>query len=114
MTLQPLTQLMAAWLTLGLLMLLLWLLQRRTDDAGVVDVGWTLGLGATALFYAATGGGDHARRLLLGLLVALWSCRLGWYLLRDRVIPEAAVLGCAGRRLMCRRVIRPSPASEAL
>jgi steroid 5-alpha reductase family enzyme len=68
------------------LMTALWLTQRRTGDAGVVDVGWTFGVGFLALLAAAAGDGLPARRLLLAVLVGTWSLRLGVYLLRDRVL----------------------------
>ena len=30
-----------AWLAVSLLMLMIWWLQRRLDDAGIVDVAWS-------------------------------------------------------------------------
>ncbi len=57
-------------------MALLWLLQRRTGNAGVVDVGWSAGTGACGVLFAVLGPGDPARRLLAGALIAAWSFRL--------------------------------------
>jgi steroid 5-alpha reductase family enzyme len=64
----------------------LWAVQRRTHDAGVVDVGWTYGVGACAILFAALSDGEPARRTLVAALVAAWSLRLGTYILRDRVL----------------------------
>ena len=64
------------------LMSLLWLVQRSTRNAGIVDVAWAGSIGALGLFFLATGGGDGNRRLLAGLLIAVWSLRLTVYLFR--------------------------------
>jgi len=61
-------------------------LRRLLHKAAIVDVGWTLGVGLTAVAYAATGTGDLFRRLLLGMLAGAWSFRLGFFLLFDRVL----------------------------
>ena len=70
----------------GLVMLLLWLIQWRTRDAGVVDVGWAACLGAAAAFCALTGAGDPARRAIIGVMGAVWGFRLALHLLFDRVL----------------------------
>lgn len=69
-----------AWMTL------LYGVRRLLKNAGVVDVGWALGVGVLALALAATGSGAVSRRVLLAILVSAWSFRLGLYLLVDRVI----------------------------
>ncbi|HSR69608.1 MAG TPA: DUF1295 domain-containing protein [Acidobacteriota bacterium] len=80
------TLMLQGWGVIALAMLALWIWQRRSGDAGIVDVGWTFALGFLAVFYASLGSGDPQRRLLLGLLVGAWSLRLGLYLLFDRVL----------------------------
>ena len=65
----------------------LWLLQRRTGNAGIVDVGWSAGVGIVGVLAAALGAGWAPRRLLAGLMIALWSLRLAVYILR-RVVGE--------------------------
>lgn len=70
----------------GLVMIALWLLQLRTKDAGVVDVGWAACLGAAAAFCAFTGEGDAARRAIVGVMGATWGFRLAVHLLLDRVL----------------------------
>lgn len=86
MTPAPGTLLLAGLGLMAALQLVLWWIQRVRRDAGVVDVGWAAGLGLLALVYAALSDGWLPRRLLLAGLVAVWSFRLAFYLLRDRVL----------------------------
>lgn len=67
------------WLLMILLMTGMWLIQRKTGDAGIVDVAWSYGLGILVVLYALTLEGDPVRRLVVALAVALWSIRLGTY-----------------------------------
>lgn len=64
------------WAAAALAMGLGWAWQRRHENAGIVDVIWTGGIGAAALWYAAVLDGALVPRALLGLLGALWSLRL--------------------------------------
>lgn len=70
----------------GLVMFVLWLVQLRTQDAGVVDVGWAACLGAAAAFCGLTGEGDPVRRAIVGVMGAAWGFRLAFHLLFDRVL----------------------------
>ena len=70
-----------------LVMAALWLLQRHTANAGWVDVGWSAGVGLVGALAAALGPGWAPRRLLAGMMIALWSARLATYILR-RVLSE--------------------------
>jgi steroid 5-alpha reductase family enzyme len=63
-------------------MAVLWLLQRRTGNAGVVDVGWSAGVGVVGALAAILGTGWAPRRLLAGTMIALWSLRLAVYIVR--------------------------------
>lgn len=63
----------------------LWLLQRKTSDAGIVDVGWSSGIGLVTLYSAVLSPGWLPRRLLVATLGAVWAFRLAGYLLKDRV-----------------------------
>lgn len=74
------------WLAAMLLMLVVFVLQRRLKNDGIVDVAWAYSLGLSALLLAALGPGDISRRVFLGIAAGLWSLRLGTYLLRDRVL----------------------------
>ncbi len=73
------------WLGLAVVMALLWQWQRRTRNAAVVDVGWTLGVGALCVGLALCLDGDPWRRVLLGTMVGVWSLRLALHLVRDRL-----------------------------
>lgn len=57
-----------------------WLWQRRTQNAGWVDVGWALGLAIMALLAAGLGTAPLERRLLVGLMGGLHGLRLGVHL----------------------------------
>jgi len=71
---------------MAVVMAVLWAVQRRTHDAGIVDVGWTYGVGACAVLFGLLAEGDPLRRALVATLVATWSLRLGTHILRDRVL----------------------------
>lgn len=66
-------------------MTLLWLLSLLEDDVSIVDAFWGPAFLLVSLVYFATVPGDavgegQPRRLLLLLLVALWSVRLGGHI----------------------------------
>ncbi|MDT8310183.1 MAG: DUF1295 domain-containing protein [Methylophaga sp.] len=71
------------WLSLAavaLVMLLGWFWQQRRQNAGIVDVLWAFSLSGLAFFYAFSGTGDIALRMVAGLVMGLWYLRLGLYL----------------------------------
>ncbi len=76
----------AGLLVVSVGMALLWLLQLRTRNAGVVDVGWAFGVGAMAVLAATCSTGWSGRRMAIAVVMGIWSARLGLYLLRDRVV----------------------------
>ncbi|MCU0809402.1 MAG: DUF1295 domain-containing protein, partial [Candidatus Contendobacter sp.] len=89
MPLQPMTGFdlfLAGWVVAALLMLVAWLVQWRTGDAGVVDFTWAAGLGVLGLGYALAADGDPWRRILVAILAGGWSFRLAAYILFNRVI----------------------------
>ncbi len=86
MPLDPRVQVIAGLLAVSAMMIGLWLVQRRTGNAGIVDVGWTASIGLLGVFFTATSGGYLPRRVLVAVLIGTWSARLAVYLLRDRVI----------------------------
>ena len=76
----PLT-LLALILALAVPMMALgWRWQRRHENAGIVDVLWSVGLGSAAVLAALLGRGAAAPRLLVGVCGALWGLRLARHL----------------------------------
>ncbi|MBI5693952.1 MAG: DUF1295 domain-containing protein [Verrucomicrobia bacterium] len=59
----------------------LYLVARRLDNYGIVDVAWALAFSLLAGFYAMGGTGWLERRWLVAALAAGWSLRLGMHLL---------------------------------
>lgn len=53
----------------------------------VVDLLWSLGVMALALWLWFVAREDSLRSLVTLLLVAAWSLRLSWHILQDRVLP---------------------------
>ena len=91
--------LLIAWLILsaGLcaIMALAWWLQYRTQNSGWADVSWSFGTGLTGLLLAlwpvGGEGGISNRQMLVAVLVAIWSIRLGLYIHhRTKTGPEDA------------------------
>ena len=71
-----------------ILFTVLWIIQVVRKDAGVVDIGWTAGVGAMAVYVAMAGDGWAPRRILLGAMGGIWSLRLVIYILKDRILCE--------------------------
>ena len=85
----PILLALITWAIMALIMAALWLLQKKTGDAGIVDAAWAAGLGLAALIYA-TGLDDLGpRRWIVAGIAVVWSGRLAIYLLRDRVLAGA-------------------------
>lgn len=78
-------QLALALLLAAALLLVLWLVALRTRNAGIVDVGWSAGVGLLAVFFAVTSTGGASRRLLIGGMLGGWALRLAVHLLMHRV-----------------------------
>lgn len=73
----------AALLHLGLALIgvsITWLIQCFTRNGGIVDVSWTLIVGAAAVVYGVAGEGHVVMRLLVAGLGTIWALRLGGYL----------------------------------
>jgi steroid 5-alpha reductase family enzyme len=76
-----LVRLLEAWAIAASGQLLLWLVQQRTRNAGIVDVGWSLSFAVFAAFFAVRSASPVSAWLPALLLVVAWSARLGGYLL---------------------------------
>jgi steroid 5-alpha reductase family enzyme len=85
--------LIAVSVCLSLVMIIAWRIERRTGNAGWVDVCWTFGVGlvsaVAALAAFALHQGSVSRILLATGLILLWSLRLGSHLVsRTRGIKD--------------------------
>ncbi|HVO45358.1 MAG TPA: DUF1295 domain-containing protein [Steroidobacteraceae bacterium] len=78
----PLTTLGLIFGLAVLMMLLGWLWQRRHNNAGIVDVLWSAGLGVAAMLAALLGTGATVPRLLIGVCGGFWGLRLALHLWR--------------------------------
>ena len=74
-------------LAASVMMALGWLWQRRTDNAGIVDVLWSAGMAMAAVYYSLAMPGAALPRLLVGLMGGVWGARLALHLAR-RVFSE--------------------------
>ncbi|MDA3914664.1 DUF1295 domain-containing protein [Oleiagrimonas sp.] len=63
-------------------MVLAWLRQRVTRNAGIVDIVWAGSMMTSAVYYALVGPGSVEVRLATGVLGGLWGGRLFVFLLR--------------------------------
>ncbi|MDF2117201.1 DUF1295 domain-containing protein [Roseiarcaceae bacterium H3SJ34-1] len=74
--------LIAVAVCLSLVMIVAWRIERRTGNAGWVDVCWTFGVGLVGAVaaLAALSQGSLVRILLVAGLILLWSLRLGLHL----------------------------------
>ena len=59
---------------------LLYVVARRIDNYGIVDIAWSYAFGAMAAGYALFGAGWPVRRALIAALTVVWSLRLGTHL----------------------------------
>ena len=93
------------WAVAAGVMILLWFTQRRTGNAGIVDVGWAGTTGFLPILYGFLGEGEPFRRLLLAVLGGLWGVRLAWHLWRDRIWKQPE----EGRYVTLRKQWSPHP-----
>ena len=71
---------LTALLLTSVFMLVLWLWQRLTGNAAVVDLGWTAAVSALHLGFALCAGGCPLKSAPLALMGLLWGARLGTHL----------------------------------
>lgn len=81
----PLLLLIAALTGLCMVFALFYVLARKINNYGIVDIVWSYAFAALVLFYAFFGRGWVVRKALMAAMATLWSLRLGTHLYR-RVI----------------------------
>lgn len=69
------------WAVLALLMCLIWVWGTRIRNYGVVDIFWAFNFMIIAALVWVLANGNEARGAIVCILAALWSLRLGIYLL---------------------------------
>jgi steroid 5-alpha reductase family enzyme len=70
-----------AWALAAALQLVLWGVQQRTRNAGIVDVGWAVSFALVVAAFAGGAASPIAAWGPLAAIVAAWSLRLGGYLI---------------------------------
>jgi steroid 5-alpha reductase family enzyme len=70
-----------AWALAAALQLALWLVQQRTRNAGIVDVGWAASFALVAGLFAWRAAAPWQAWLPIAAIVAAWSARLTAYLI---------------------------------
>jgi steroid 5-alpha reductase family enzyme len=70
-----------AWALAAALQLVLWLVQQRTRNAGIVDVGWAGSFAGVAGLFAWRAAAPAEAWLPIAVIVSLWSVRLTGYLI---------------------------------
>jgi steroid 5-alpha reductase family enzyme len=63
-----------------IVMTALWYVQRRTGNAGIVDVGWAAGIAFLAVGYSIVGAAPLSLRVAVASMVGLWGFRLAWHI----------------------------------
>ena len=70
------------WAVAAALQAILYLRQRQTRDATLVDAGWAFSLALLAVLYAVLAPGAIEHRVLVAVLVSIESLRIAWLVVR--------------------------------
>src|ERR1700690_659429 len=79
------------WLAIAIVLLLsgamtlAWRIALTTGQSGRIDAIWAFATGTAAIVAAAASQGDPLRRMLVCVIAAIWSLRLGLYLWRRAI-----------------------------
>jgi steroid 5-alpha reductase family enzyme len=75
---------------IALIFCIAWSWAQKIDNYSLVDAVWAFGIGLIGVFWLLVQSGGSAKHWVAGILVALWSFRLGWHLQRRirRAHPE--------------------------
>lgn len=82
MLLSTVQAMVAGSLSVFAVMILLWAIQLKTKNAGIVDLGWTFCVFLMGAFCFAGSTGDVTRKSLVFMMVLIWSMRLNGHLTR--------------------------------
>lgn len=77
-----LSSIMLGAIAVFLIMFFFWLSQVFTKNAGVIDIGWALGLAVLVAIYTFKLDGYFLRQMILFCMVSLWAIRLSALLIR--------------------------------
>ena len=75
------------WAVMIVVFSVVWVIQKRIRNAGIVDLVWTFATGAAGLILISQGSAPLFRKLIVASIVAIWSLRLGLYLCK-RILSE--------------------------
>lgn len=70
-----------SFVAVSLIMVIIWIWAYRIKNAGVVDIFWAFNFLVIAVVVWLLAGGNEQRKMIVCGLAALWSLRLGIYLL---------------------------------
>jgi len=82
-----LLQFLLPLILMTVLMAVLWSVQLRTRNAGIVDIAWSFGTGGVAAWFALSSHGDPTRKIAVAAIALAWGIRLGLHL-THRVMHE--------------------------
>lgn len=72
-------------ITIGIVMVLTWILSLAVRNASIVDIVWGAGFAINSWVLAITIDGDPTRQLVMALLVGIWGMRLAGYLAKRNI-----------------------------
>lgn len=72
-------------ITIGIVMVLTWILSLAVRNASIVDIVWGPGFAINSWVLAITIDGDPTRQLVMALLVGIWGMRLAGYLAKRNI-----------------------------
>lgn len=72
-------------ITIGIVMVLTWILSLAVRNASIVDIVWGAGFAINSWVLAITIDGDPTRQLVVALLVGIWGMRLAGYLAKRNI-----------------------------
>ena len=81
MTTTLLVRIAEAWALAATVQFVLWLVQLRTKNAGIVDVGWALSFAPIAALFAWRSTSCACGWGVIAAITTVWSLRLGGYLI---------------------------------